>query len=445
MSRSLLRGALLASVSLALAPLVVAAPGDVWTVAASGADFTEIQAAVDAAADGDLILVQPGTYAGFQIVDRSVTVVAEQPGTVQALGRVSVSGLAPTRRVALIDLSVTSPSITASTWALRVEDCQGSVRVRGGTWKTSTPAYGPAWQADVTAVRVEDCDDVAFNGVVGQGANGYSAINQFYGPTPGGGGLRVVDSAVAAFHSQFLAGKGGFGDDGESGAGGGIGLDVQHGPHHGFVHLASLEAHGGAGGAGGAEKDLLFFEPAGNGGKGGDGLRLVGPTSGAPQFANLLALTSSGAPGGPGGWGFQGPPGSPGAPGQALATSGLVMTIPLAGPVKRLVTQGLWRAGTPTTLEFSGTPGDQIFLAVSVAPGFTRVGSKQGVSLLGGKPWIVPMGTIGANFKHTVSVTPALPAGWEGRVLHLQAWMAQVDGVSVLTAASTVAIVDPTL
>ena len=44
--------------------LVSSAIAKTWYVGGSGADFSEIQPAIDAAQDGDLILVRPGTPVG---------------------------------------------------------------------------------------------------------------------------------------------------------------------------------------------------------------------------------------------------------------------------------------------------------------------------------------------------------------------------------------------
>ena len=161
------------------------------------------------------------------------------------------------------------------------------------------------------------------------------------------------------------------------------------------------------------------------------------------MFAQLVALAASGGAAGSGGFGFFGPDGQPGVPGQALSIVGATVASTLPGPVKRLTADGLWRSGVPETITFVGTPGDLVFLVVSTKAGFRPVPGKQGVLLLGGMPSVQPLGAIGPGGTLSTTILPTLPAGWDGRVLHLQAWLAQPDGQNILTGPSTTTIVDP--
>jgi hypothetical protein len=66
------------------------------------------------------------------------------------------------------------------------------------------------------------------------------------------------------------------------------------------------------------------------------------------------------------------------------------------------------------------------------------------VLLLGGMPNLKFVGEIGASGVLTRSVTPASPpATVDSHVRHLQAWMAQPGGESVLTAPTTTALIQP--
>lgn len=45
-----------------------------------GVDYTKLQAAVDAAAEGALILVHPGSYAGFTVFAKGLEIAASADG-----------------------------------------------------------------------------------------------------------------------------------------------------------------------------------------------------------------------------------------------------------------------------------------------------------------------------------------------------------------------------
>jgi len=65
-----------AAVPLLLSLFASSAAASTWVVDDSGgADFTTIQAAVDAASPGDVLLVQAGSYAAFTL-DRDLSILA---------------------------------------------------------------------------------------------------------------------------------------------------------------------------------------------------------------------------------------------------------------------------------------------------------------------------------------------------------------------------------
>lgn len=70
--------------------------------------FPTIQAAVDTARDGDILRIAPGTYGGFSVAGKGLTLLADQPGTVRILNLYvgdSVTFLpAPGQQVRLVDL-----------------------------------------------------------------------------------------------------------------------------------------------------------------------------------------------------------------------------------------------------------------------------------------------------------------------------------------------------
>ena len=96
----------------------------VWVVATQpgpGVDFTDIQSAVNAAADGDLVLVHAGTYPGFTIRQKSLVVEGDGPGAVSlsTSATVAITDVDAARSVTLRHVDV----ITTSYGPLVVANC----------------------------------------------------------------------------------------------------------------------------------------------------------------------------------------------------------------------------------------------------------------------------------------------------------------------------------
>lgn len=107
--------------------VTTAAANDVQVVAPSpgpGVDFTTIEDALAAAADGDIVLVRPGSYAiapftGALVDGKTVTLVADGPVT--ATGRVAVETLDATRTFSMRGFD------SADDLRLAVSDCSGVI------------------------------------------------------------------------------------------------------------------------------------------------------------------------------------------------------------------------------------------------------------------------------------------------------------------------------
>ena len=94
------------SLLLALAVLPSVAHADVIVLdAAGGGDHTSVQSAVNAAADGDIILVKPGDYSGdvfgFSIGDTSLSMVADGTSPDFRLPQLTISGLSAGKSIML--------------------------------------------------------------------------------------------------------------------------------------------------------------------------------------------------------------------------------------------------------------------------------------------------------------------------------------------------------
>src|SRR5262245_20900114 len=88
-------------------------------------NFTTIQAAIDAAPGAAVILVGEGSYPGFSIQDRTLSIFAV-PGATVDVEHISISGIAADQ-----DVVVSGLSVSATQWwtNLQIQYCDGTVHV----------------------------------------------------------------------------------------------------------------------------------------------------------------------------------------------------------------------------------------------------------------------------------------------------------------------------
>jgi len=113
---------------LALLAPVLSSQGTVWIVddtPGPGVAFASIRTAIQSSSvvDGDVLLVKPGTYPTFFLVGKSLTILAEVPGTVQVPGRSSVSGLVAGKNASLRGLSLGGLTVTNCASTVWIEEC----------------------------------------------------------------------------------------------------------------------------------------------------------------------------------------------------------------------------------------------------------------------------------------------------------------------------------
>lgn len=385
--------AIVASVLLLMPAL---ARADVIVVdAAGGGDHLQVQDAVDAASDGDVLLLREGAYAGFEIVDKALTVVAEG-GTVEIQGGIVVKDLALGRGVTLIRMLVTGAigDCPSQGCGLLVQSSQGAVRALSCRFTGATspggfcfflycpclepyqqyyPLYsrdygGPLYQHDGgwDAVRVLGSDNVTLARCVLRGGLGNEGVEYYGTGGDGGHGLRGQGSQVALYECVLEGAQGAYGGFRGGRGGDGMLLDGD------AVFASTSQFRGGRGGF--ADDFFISY-----GGDGGDGVHVASGGELQRQQCTFQA--------GQAGVGlfFDGAPGSPvGGPGAV---------VPIAGAVRTMFTLPPAQDGTSIQLDFKGLPGDFAVLAVSGGADYIPVPELAGVVVIG-PGQLLPMGVV---------------------------------------------------
>jgi hypothetical protein len=234
---------LIAAACIALAPATTFA-GDVHVVDLSGsADFTTLQAAVNAAAGGDTILVNGGNYtastggASALIVGKSLNIAQGAGGQPELYGTLEIQGLASNQEVHVQGLFAREVVVSQSAGHVLLEDMN-----QGAGWFQEC-------SLEVLASQNVTSTSSLFNGYNGWDSCGGQCNNG----ADGGTALRVVDSRVNLYHCSVT---GGLGEDGAwlpcgIGGNGGDALQVTGSSsqvrHMGTSFTGGLEGLGGCG------------------------------------------------------------------------------------------------------------------------------------------------------------------------------------------------------
>jgi hypothetical protein len=385
--------------------------------------FTNLQEAVDAATDGDTILVAQGSYDGFTIDNKTLSIVAVPSHDVEIEGTVQILDLALERKVLLSNLKMVGQSqIAVSDPGLIVENSLGDVRIEGCTIEGGAGWYphvlGPFGDGGHASI-VEESSSVVFSHSTITGGAGAGDLSCMYGCGGGTGGVGLfLESCSAALYQCSI--RGGLGGPADQ---------AGYGGHGGSLHEAWLFAAGTSfTGGNGGEGDCLFG--AGPPGNGGTGLYV-----GAGASADLLA---SGTFGGAGGIGYGCTQNGQSGPG--LGGPGQVTQHP--GALRLLGTQGLEFDRSTLEIQVKGEPGDQVWLNVGLEPGFHFLPSIPGAQLVrGGRvsstPQVIPSsGLLAISIQLPDLITEA------DRALYMQSLGIDVLGAAWLGSPQHVLILD---
>ncbi|NOT30986.1 MAG: hypothetical protein HOP15_11110 [Planctomycetes bacterium] len=394
--------------------------------------FSQIQAAVQAAQDGDTILVRvpPNggpTYDAVDVAGKALTIAAE-PSTRQAkVSSVSVHDLPAGKTVVLSGVNALGGSPAAPSIWLRSN--AGSVRLVSCNSRGAPAPFFSVLLATPAMTISSSSGSAAFAscGLVG----GLGDRPTTDPRNPGARGLEMQDSIAAAFDSSIMGGQG---DSCSFAIGvaslGGDGVFVGHSALPGRLLLSNSSVQGGPGGEAGCFPPLYCVS-----GNGGTGLRL-----GSGAAVTLQTTTPVGGPPGP-----QEAPGcgSTGAVGPAVANQGSLQVRPT--PAIALRSPTVAGEGQTIPLTFTGTPGDQVFLLAGAQTMFRELAA--GVLLVQPGPTAFPqrgpLGILGTSGTLTLAYPlPRLPAGIGAANLWLQAFATHADGKRTMGSFSVVTMLD---
>ncbi|MEW6744898.1 MAG: hypothetical protein AB1486_19255 [Planctomycetota bacterium] len=417
--------ALRSSALLLVAFLSSQASATTWIVDSSGGgDFREIQPAIDAAVDGDLILVRPlGSYSSFTIDGKGVTVRAfteqfrlefyyQQAIVVRNIRSGSKAGVVGMRA---LDAKVL------------VENCAGEVILEnvyfvGTIWMRAVPQLEvrQAQNVSVTQMIVEPRDVVSTPfpavqivdstvrlthcNIVGQMPP--QSPSYSYSGSEGGPGVFVSGSTLVVARSQVVGGKGGGGDypypNGGDGGDGIVAVDAD-------VILLGSSSDTVRGGDG-APAPLFWGASGGDGGAGFSG-----------HSALVSKVTLQGGAGGKGSGGH--PDGNPGPDYEGTVTRLDVMPF--------LDTGSDYQPGEIITVNFTGVESGSLIWLISNLSGFIPSSNFIGppLSAIPGRIFVtVGGGTIPRDATRSLVVPLPDHLLLEGFPLHFQTVVLGDDG-----------------
>lgn len=399
----------------------------VLIIAANGTgQYTEIQPAINAALDGDTLLVKAGTYQSFVISNKELGVVADTGAIVDVDGAIRVRGLSADRTVNIAGLRATGSTTNNefSANGMYLKNNSGSVRVQACTLKGVLMNCMLHHGADI-----DSCSDVAFVRCTIEGSDEFK----------GGNGIEVLASNLALYDCTVRGGHGGTD----------IGCpDVPGGYGYG-------DGRPGGEGLNGQSSFIFASHNSFTGGDAGTPLDMGGYcTMGALGGIGLQAiqcetqLLDNAYDGGDSSFSYT-PPGTCWccgtganihiptffAQGTHTFISGLSRTLSAISPMRELAT---------TTLQFLGSPGDSAFLYIAGDTRFVFSAPFRGVKLTGPQPGkMLILGQVGANGALNYPITiPELGPGVQSTTFFMQSLHRDSTGQMTLGSPFTLVALD---
>lgn len=403
--------------ALVLAALPAAAQVHVLTVGPQGAQYADLQSAVDAAQDGDVLLVRdlPAWAPGPRVViaGKDLTLVAcgPEPVRVQAL---LIRDVPAGKHVVIQGITPLAP--TAGGGGLALENCAGAVRVMDA-------AFLPIDPLAPHSIEVRACADVEFANV--DGLNGAAAPPE---PT-----LSVRSSRLVLSQSRVEGALGLPSTGGQPGASGGTAIGLRASE----LWLHASFVHGGSGGPGanGACPPLPAPTSGGDGG--------VGLVAGVGSIVHDRSAVLEGGAAGKGGAGGACGPAPNGNLGVSIvAPAGVVQTdasgtCALDAPARAL------REGTSFDLTVAAPPGSAVFLLVGEHAELVDAPAIHGPLLVENTRGRLPIGIANGAGVALLHVTvPQLPPGVQAARRFVQALARTPSGTILSSGSRAIVFVD---
>jgi hypothetical protein len=316
--------------------------------------FSTLQAAIDAAPDGGLLLIQTGLYAGAVIDNKSITIVG-MPGFLPRLtSTLTVRNLAATKRVVLA--SIEGRPTTGAAVAL-LNDV-GSVRFQSCKFTGGTTNFS-SWGADgAPGIDAQSSQETVLSSCQVYGGN----ASQYPGSTgmAGGPALLSTSSNTVLYDCTLQGGHGG--EEGSPGGNGGNAITLTNWG----LFASGCTISGGLAGGG----DYIGCN---DGGYGGNALDV--------NTAVVQLLDNTLNPG-PGGWSSCGPYSPPGV--TIHNVGGTVNQI--SGSRRKLAAAAVAADDTLLTVTVTGQVGDRFYLLRSQSTSYAYQAALHGT-------WTIPSNT----------------------------------------------------